>query len=258
MDLEKSGRLIAALRKERGWTQKALAEKLCVTDRAVSKWERGAGFPDISLLVKLSGLLGVSAEELIQGERAAARTEAPAEDRAPAALLEQTVNGYRDIRKQRLRKWLCGILAAAAALLLCFLTAGELLHWNTVTFSGLATRYQAARLLSAVADGDLAGANALSYPNPSSPTPLEEGCRALEEAGVQIAARHFGGYYFNGADFAVDYRLEIRCGGEEYLFWVSFTEQNGKISGMSPSYSLENPPPDEALAALKAVFRHPQ
>ena len=235
MDLEKSGRLIAALRKE-----------------------RGAGFPDISLLVKLSGLLGVSIEELIQGERAPARTEAPAEARAPAAFLEQTVNGYRDIQKQRWRKWLFGVLAGMAVLALGFLTAGELLHWNTVTFSGLATRYQAARLLSAVADGDLAGANALLYPNPSSPTPLEEGCRALEEAGVQIAARHFGGYYFNGADFAVDYRLEIRCGGEEYLFWVSFTEQNGKISGMSPSYSLENPPPDEALAALKAVFRHPQ
>ena len=123
MDLEKSGRLIAALRRE-----------------------RGAGFPDISLLVKLSGLLGVSVEELIQGERAPARTEAPAEDRAPAALLEQTVNGYRDIRKRRWRKWLFGVLAGMAVLALGFLTAGELLHWNTVTFSGLAIRYQAGRL----------------------------------------------------------------------------------------------------------------
>lgn len=194
--------------------------------------------------MKLSGLLGVSAEELIQGERAAARTEAPAEDRAPAALLEQTVNGYRDIRKQRLRKWLFGVLAGMAVLALGFLTAGELLHWNTVTFSGLATRYQAARLLSAVADGDLAGANALSYPNPSSPTPLEEGCRALEEAGVQIAARHFGGYYFNGADFAVDTRWRSGAAGRSTPFGSALPSRTGKFPGCRPAirWKILRPP----------------
>ena len=50
MDREKTGALIAAARKERGLTQKELAERLHISDRAVSKWERGVGFPDVSLL----------------------------------------------------------------------------------------------------------------------------------------------------------------------------------------------------------------
>ena len=51
MDREKTGGLIASARKERGLTQKELAAMLHVSDRAVSKWERGAGFPDVSLTV---------------------------------------------------------------------------------------------------------------------------------------------------------------------------------------------------------------
>mgnify|MGYP002802871563 FL=1 len=47
MDAEKFGAFIAAARKEKNMTQKALAEKLHVTDKAVSRWERGLGFPDI-------------------------------------------------------------------------------------------------------------------------------------------------------------------------------------------------------------------
>ena len=50
MDNAKTGALIAARRKELNLTQKELAEKLHISDRTVSKWERGAGFPDISLL----------------------------------------------------------------------------------------------------------------------------------------------------------------------------------------------------------------
>ena len=66
---EAMGKFIARLRKEKNMTQKDLADKLYVSDRAVSKWERGLNFPDITLLKKLSEVLGVSLTELLNGER---------------------------------------------------------------------------------------------------------------------------------------------------------------------------------------------
>ena len=64
MDPVKTGTLIRALRKERNMPQKDLAEHLHITDRAVSKWERGLCAPDISLLESLAETLGVSILEL--------------------------------------------------------------------------------------------------------------------------------------------------------------------------------------------------
>ena len=69
MDKEKTGQLITELRKEKGLTQKQLADALNVTDKAVSKWERGLSFPDISMLEPISELLEVSIMELLAGER---------------------------------------------------------------------------------------------------------------------------------------------------------------------------------------------
>lgn len=68
MENEKIGKYIATKRKENGLTQNELAQKLQVTDRAVSKWERGRRCPDISLLELLANLLGVSVLELLHGE----------------------------------------------------------------------------------------------------------------------------------------------------------------------------------------------
>ena len=68
MDKEKTGQLITTLRKEKGLTQKQLAEALNVTDKAVSKWERGLSFPDISMLEPISELLDISIMELLAGE----------------------------------------------------------------------------------------------------------------------------------------------------------------------------------------------
>lgn len=63
------GVFLAERRKEKGFTQKELAEKLFVSDKAVSKWERGLSLPDVSLLIPLAEILGVSVSELLEGRR---------------------------------------------------------------------------------------------------------------------------------------------------------------------------------------------
>ena len=69
MDLQKTGEFISDLRKKHGWTQSELAEQIGVTDKAVSRWETGRGFPDVSCLTALADVLEVSVSELIRGER---------------------------------------------------------------------------------------------------------------------------------------------------------------------------------------------
>ena len=69
MDKEKTGQLITELRKEKGLTQKQLAEALNVTDKAVSKWERGLSFPDISMLEPMSEVLDISIMEILAGKK---------------------------------------------------------------------------------------------------------------------------------------------------------------------------------------------
>lgn len=69
MNQEKIGRFIAELRKEKKMTQIDLANKLGITDRAISKWENGRGMPDLSLLAPLCEILDVSINELLSGAR---------------------------------------------------------------------------------------------------------------------------------------------------------------------------------------------
>ena len=69
MDAKKLGKFIAEQRKNNHLTQAALAEKLHVTDKAVSKWERGLGFPDINTIEPLAEALGVSVLEIMKAEK---------------------------------------------------------------------------------------------------------------------------------------------------------------------------------------------
>lgn len=67
MDQKKTGEIIRSIRKEIGMTQKEVAEKMGISDKAVSKWERGSGMPDLSLLPELSEILKVDMNSLISG-----------------------------------------------------------------------------------------------------------------------------------------------------------------------------------------------
>ena len=69
MDLQIIGRFIKEQRKIRGMTQAELAEKICVSEKTISKWECGNGFPDTSLMLPLCKELGITANELLSGKK---------------------------------------------------------------------------------------------------------------------------------------------------------------------------------------------
>lgn len=68
MNQIKIGEFISSQRRKKNLTQAALAEKLGITDRAVSKWERGKGLPDVSLMLDLCEIFGITVNELLCGE----------------------------------------------------------------------------------------------------------------------------------------------------------------------------------------------
>ena len=84
MNTEKMGRFIAERRKDKHMTQKDFARMLNITDKAVSKWERGISCPDISLLPSVADILGVTIHELLNGEQSNTEPEGPAAGRENA------------------------------------------------------------------------------------------------------------------------------------------------------------------------------
>lgn len=121
IDNQKFGVFLASLRKEKGLTQKELAEKLFVSDKAVSKWERGASMPGIALLLPISQLFGITVSELLKGEREA--KESTVQKEGP----DQETLSIRATAQRHKRYWRTGyllcLLAAAAEILL-------LSHWG--------------------------------------------------------------------------------------------------------------------------------
>ncbi len=129
MDKAEFGAFVARNRKELGWTQKELAEKLHVTDKAVSKWERGLSYPDVTLLEPLAGVFGMGVTELVSckhGELSPApaqwadretpsKEEERPEEAAVQALLDISGESLHTERKRGRRRTF--FLAALAVLL---------------------------------------------------------------------------------------------------------------------------------------------
>ena len=121
MDKEKTGQLITELRKEKGLTQKQLADALNVTDKAVSKWERGLSFPDISMLEPISELLGVSIMELLAGERQSGE-ETMSREEAKNLINASVELSEEEIRHKKERSRLIIIILIVLAMLLVSIT----------------------------------------------------------------------------------------------------------------------------------------
>ena len=107
MDAVKTGALIAQARKEKGLTQRELAEKVFVSVQAVSKWELGKNFPDLTLMEPLADELGLTVTELLAGERG----EQPGEE----AVRDSLRFGENQLRP-KIKRWRGRFIAALALL----------------------------------------------------------------------------------------------------------------------------------------------
>ncbi len=137
MEQESMGLLIRRLRRERNMTQRDLAERLHVTDKAVSKWERDLSLPDVALLLPLAEALGVTVSELLGGQRA---PDAPPPD--PAENLLTYAGRAAPQRRERLRRWLFAglsgsFLLAAAVCWICDMALNRALTWSLIVCASL-------------------------------------------------------------------------------------------------------------------------
>ncbi len=115
IDNEKFGAFLVRLRKEKGMTQKELAEKLYVSDKAVSKWERGLSLPDIALLQPMAEVLGASVTELLSGQYIEQDQTLTVQEVEPllTGALHMTAREQEEQRKHR-RRWGMGFLWSLA------------------------------------------------------------------------------------------------------------------------------------------------
>ena len=110
MDNIKTGQLIATIRKSKGMTQQDIADKLNITSKAVSKWERGLSFPDVSILEKLADILDITAMDLLNGNIHAAEV-------IDVSTAERSVKDAVHLSKGKISKKAKSVLFIGVALL---------------------------------------------------------------------------------------------------------------------------------------------
>lgn len=124
MDAKKLGQFIAEIRKEQNMTQAELASKLQVTDKAISKWERGQGLPDINSIEPLADALGISVAEVMQAERI--QTDHVTQENAS----EMLTNAFDMVKQQRRMERKHHILISGGVLLAVVLVfLGDTMGW---------------------------------------------------------------------------------------------------------------------------------
>ena len=134
MDQIKTGKFIAGERKRRGYTQRQLADILGISDKTVSKWECGNGFPEVSLLLPLCDELNISVNELLTGERV---SEAEYRKKAEENMMD-LVKETQESKKKIILSAMAAGLALAAAMPL-FVISGVLSMevWLRFTLIGI-------------------------------------------------------------------------------------------------------------------------
>ena len=119
MDQKQTGKFIAEMRRERGLTQKELADKLMLSDKTISKWECGGGFPEVGLILPLCNELGITANELLSGKRLTETEYKKNAEKNIVRLMEEK----KDIKRKLLIESIVVLLTLLIGVALCMLAS---------------------------------------------------------------------------------------------------------------------------------------
>lgn len=133
MNENKTGTFISALRKEKELTQAQLAEKLNVTDKAISRWETGKGMPDSSLLIPLANILDITVNELLTGEKIPEETFTQKSDDNLVDAVQKTENA---VKQSKIAKMLLIVAVIFCVFSISFLIKTMIDKRDTVTYVG--------------------------------------------------------------------------------------------------------------------------
>ena len=134
MDQIKIGRFIADERKRKGYTQKQLSEKLEISDKTISKWERGNGFPEVSLLLPLCNELEITVNELLSGERVSEEDYLKKAEENMVNLVKEA----QESKKKIIKSAMDGVLEIDAAVpILVIAGMFEMQVWTRVLLMGI-------------------------------------------------------------------------------------------------------------------------
>ena len=263
MNNQKTGKFIAELRKAKNLTQKALATQLFVSDRAVSKWERGLSFPDIGLIEKLARILEVSISEVLNGEKI---------DNINQEKSDEIIKESLPLFKKQYLKNLIATIIIIIALGLSIGYFGVLwygeLHYGEITykngasraipsFSGNVAKNNSKKFIKALVNGDynlidkMLVSNILisdkifeqSFDKDNSRYYTEyyiDNLKSLKKAGVKITKYKFNVCHHNGHIYSCIFDLELEYEKTKYSMSMYLDNYQKQIvlSGIGYNYDF--------------------
>ena len=258
MDQEKIGKFISECRKEKGLTQAMLAEKLNISDRAVSKWERGICLMDMSLLKPLSEILGVSVNEILAGEKI------KEENKLDDNIIIDTIDKYSKKRTNKcIMKIIVGILIVIILIPIVFLTFNHVfktrqIGWKTLEIMNISDKFYDAlesKDYEAIQNLLLSKGYNVAENGISDTEQYLEFLKQVNDKGVNFLDHEYNQCWYNGTDYTVSYELEIEYEGEIGYMFVSSCTLNGKITALHWSYQEGKQIPNEEIwEDIKKLF----
>lgn len=242
MNNQATGALIRELRKEKKLTQKELAQRLHVTDRAVSKWERGLCAPDIALLEPLAQALDATVLELVSGTRTEQQAHAEPVENAVKEVLQYSEQEIARKGKTLRKRSLLAVLGACLVLLvlpaLNGTIFGEGFAWRCIP-AWLCARNSAEALENYDAEGIgryIARADGVY----EALTELKEQGVTIRNARVRLSRTRLDDMFL-----FTELELTVEQESITYLFTCQGTWRNGKVEWMQiyvPSVGYDGPP----------------